>query len=179
MVKVAMGLGVILVGFLAFVSTRKAEFYYERSGLINAPAEKIFPYLSNLRMGALWSPYEKKDPAMKKDFKGEDGKVGSVLDFDGNREAGSGSLEILRLIQNEWVEVKLHMTKPIDAENLIRYQLTPEAGGTRFTWSMSGHNGFIGKLVSTLIDCEKMIAPDFEKGIINLKTLVESSGNVK
>lgn len=171
---VALGVLVLVVAFVAYVSTRESKFLYERSGVINAPIEKIFPYISNFKMGALWSPYEQVDPNMKKVFTGPDGQVGSMMEFDGNRDAGSGKLEMLKITPNEFVEIKLTMIKPIAAENIVHYKLTREGIGTRFSWSMSGDSGFLGKLVNVFIDCEKMIGDQMNKGIANLKTLVEN-----
>jgi uncharacterized protein YndB with AHSA1/START domain len=173
-IYLGVGIPVMLGVFLSYVSTRKSEFRYERNGVIQAPADQIFPYISNLKMGGLWSPYEKKDPSMKKTFIGPDAQVGSMMEFDGNRQAGSGKLEILKIVPNKLVEMKLIMTKPIYAENLVQYTLTPEDSGTRFSWAMSGNGGFMGKLVNTLIDCENMVAGDFTVGINNLKELIES-----
>lgn len=172
--KISLSLLILLAIFLGYVSTRKGEFYYERHGLINAPADKIFPYISNFRLGGEWSPYEKIDPNMKKNFIGPDAQVGSVMEFDGNREAGSGKLEILKIVPNESVDIKLTMTKPFYAENLVVYKLTPEGAATRFSWSMSGNGGFMGKLITVLIDCEKMVAGQFGIGIENLKNLIET-----
>lgn len=171
--KVSLSLLGVLILFLGYVSTREGNFYYERSGIINAPAEKIFPYISNLKRGQEWSPYESKDLNMKKTFSGPDGQVGSVLEFAGNSESGSGKLEITKVIPNQEVEIRLTMTKPFSAENKIQYRLTPEGRGTRFSWGMSGDGGFLGKLLNVFIDCEAMVAKDFEKGIENLKKLIE------
>lgn len=173
LIKIGLGIIAALIIFLAFVSTREGKFRYERSGVINAPAEKIFPYLSNFKMGGMWSPYEKIDPNMKKNFIGEPDKVGAVMEFDGNSDAGSGKLEMLKIVPNESVEIKLTMTKPLFAENLIEYKLTKEETGTRFSWIMSGDGGFMGKLMNTLIDCEKMVADQFSVGIANLKEIIE------
>lgn len=173
-VKVLVGLGVGLGLFLSYVGTREGKFHYERSGLINAPAEKIFPYISNFKLGGEWSPYEKKDPKMNHTFGGVDGTVGSTMRFDGNGEVGSGKLEVLKLVPNELVQIQLTMLKPIVAENLVEYKLTPDGTGTRFTWAMSGDGGFFTKLLTVFIDCEKMVAGDFEVGILNLKTVVEA-----
>lgn len=173
-IKIGLGVVVALVLFLGFVSTREGKFRYERSGIINAPADKIFPYLSQFSKGGLWSPYEKRDPNMKKTFAGEDGKVGSIMEFDGNSDVGAGKLEMLAVVPNERVEIKLTMTKPFTAENLIEYKLTSEGSGTRFAWIMSGDGGFLGKLIATIIDCEKMVAGDFTLGIENLKQVVEA-----
>ncbi len=111
---------------------------------------------------------------MKKTFNGTDAQVGSVMEFDGNNEAGTGSLEILKIVQNESVEIKLTMKKPFFTENVVLYRLSSEGPNTRFSWSMSGDNGFFGKLISVFIDCEKMVAEQFVVGIQNLKTLVEA-----
>lgn len=172
--KIIIGLVVVLAIFFGFVSTRNAQFRYERNGVINAPAEKIFPYISNFKLGGQWNPYEQKDPNMKKTFTGTDGQVGSIFVFDGNKDAGAGKLEILKIVPNQSVQIRLTMTAPIAAENIIDYTLTPEGTGTRFSWAMSGDGGFIEKLIGVFIDCEKMVAGDMETGIRNLKTLVET-----
>lgn len=167
-------IGGLFLVFLGYVATREGKFRYERSGLIQAPPEKIFPYISDFKKGGLWSPYEQMDPNMKKTYSGTDGQVGSVMEFDGNKDAGSGKLEILKVVPNQSVDIKLTMIKPLHAENLVQYTLTPEADGTRFTWSMSGDGGFMGKLINVFIDCEAMVAGQFAVGIDNLKKLVES-----
>lgn len=173
LMKIGLGfLGVVAI-FLGYVSTREGKFHFERSGVINASPEKIYPYLSQFKLGSQWSSFEKVDPEMKKSYLGEEGQVGSKLEFDGNSEAGSGTIEILKLVPNESVDLKLTMTKPMHAENFIQYKLTPEANGTRFTWSMHGDNGFMGKLISVFIDCETMLDKPFTDGIHNLKTIVE------
>lgn len=164
----------ILILFLIYVTTREGKFNYERSGLINASAEKIYPYLSNLRLGVKWNPYNQRDPEIKLNFSGMDGTIGSKMDFAGNMEAGSGSVEIKNLIPNQSVDIHLIMTKPIAADNMITYSLTPEGSATRFTWKMHGDGGFIGKLMNVIIDCEKMMFKDFDQGIQNLKNVVES-----
>lgn len=171
--KIGIGLVGLILAFLGFVSTRSGHFAYERSGVIQASADRIFPYISNLRRGGDWSPYEKVDPNMKKNFIGEDGQVGSTMEFEGNNDVGSGKIEILKVIPNETVELKLTMIKPFYGENQIVYKLSPEGNGTKFTWAMSGEGGFMGKLMSVLIDCEKMIGDQFSQGIDNLKTVVE------
>jgi hypothetical protein len=173
-VKIVLVVFVLLAGFLGFVSTRPSKFRYERSGLIQAPADKIYPYIRHFKNGALWNPFAQKDPNMKSTFSGVDGQVGAIMTFDGNREAGAGQLEILQLDPPHSVDIKLTMTSPFHAENLIQYRLTPEGSGTRFNWAMSGDGGFFGKLISVFINCEKLVAPDLEKGIAQLKTIVES-----
>lgn len=173
--KIGIGVVVLVLAFLGYVSTREGKFHYERSGEIAAPAEKIFPYLSNFELGDKWSPFTQLDPNMKKVFIGPVDQVGSVYEFDGNRDVGTGKLEFLKIVPNESVELKLTMIKPFFAENLVKYNLTPAGNGTLFTWSMEGDGGFMGKLINVFIDCEKMIGAQFEKGIASLKAIAEGA----
>lgn len=172
--NVLLVVGVLLLIFIGFIASREGKFHYERSGVIHASAAEIFPYISDFRKGELWSPYEKMDPAMKKTFRGPEAQVGSIMEFEGKPQAGSGSLEILKLVPNELVEIRLIMTKPFPADNIVRYKLSPESDGTRFTWTMSGDGGFIGKLLNFFVDCEALVAGQFSEGINSLKELVES-----
>lgn len=163
----------LLVIFSIFIATRPAGFRYERSGVINASAEKIFPYLSTFQGGHAWSPFERIDPKMKMNVIGTDGQVGTVMEFDGNKDAGSGKLEFLKITPNSEVNLKLIMIKPFPAQNLVEYKLAPEGTGTRFTWAMSGQNGFFGKMITVFIDCDKMIGDQMNQGIKNLKEVTE------
>lgn len=156
-----------LVLFLLYVSRREGKFNYSVTMPVNAPVEKVFPYLSDLRLGSEWSPFERVDPNMKKEY------VGNKLIFDGNSKAGSGSVEIIKVVPNQSVELKLIMTKPFKAENIITYKVVPTQNGVDFTWSMSGDGGFMGKLMNVFINCEKMITDQFISGINNLKQIVE------
>lgn len=170
--KIIIGIGVVLALFLGYVSTRDGKFLYERSGVINASPEKIFPYISQFKLGGQWSPYE-KGIEMPKNYGGTEGQVGSWMEF-GPSKSGSGRLEILELVPNEMVKLSLHMTAPFEAQNIVIYRLIPEKEGTRFSWAMEGNGGFMGKLMTTIIDCEKMVAGQFTDGINNLKTLIEN-----
>jgi uncharacterized protein YndB with AHSA1/START domain len=165
---------VVFAAFLIYVATRDGHFSYARSVVINAPADKIFPYISDFQKAAEWIPYDRKDPKMKKSFSGPLGQVGAVEEYDGNSDVGSGKLEIVKLVPNQSVQIQLTMIKPMAAKNLVDYTLTPEGNGTKFTWRLSGENGFGGKLVSTIMNCEQLVAKDIEAGQAQLKALVEA-----
>ena len=168
--------GFAVIGFLVYVQTRPAEFKYVRSAVIQATPEKIFPYLSQFKRANAWLPYNKKDPHTKYTYSGATEGVGQIMEFAGNPEVGKGRLEMLKVVSNSLVEIKLTMLEPIQGENIIQYLLTPEAPSeTRFKWTLTGSGGFISKLMGVLIDCEKMVAADFEKGIQDLKILVNSA----
>jgi hypothetical protein len=171
---ILLGLMGIVSLLAAYVATREGKFNYEKSVVINASAEKIYPYISNFKNSSAWNSFDQKDPNVKRTFTGTDGAVGSRMDFAGNSEAGAGYLEILSLTPNSEAQIKLVMTKPMPAKNLIIYKLSPESEGTRISWSMSGQGGFANKLVNIFIDIEKMITDDFDKSFQNLKAVVET-----
>lgn len=173
LLKILLGLVVVVGLFLAYVSTRESKFHYVASGVINAPAEKIFPYISDLKKGELWSPFDK--PSLKKIYTGASTEVGSTMEFEGDSQSGSGKLELLKLVPNEMVDIKLTMLKPFHAENLVHYKLTPEGAGTRFTWSMEGDGGYMTKLMTVFMDTEKMVVDQFKTGISNLTKVVEET----
>jgi hypothetical protein len=166
--KISIGFLTIIVLFLAYAATKPSKFYYERNGLINATPEEIFPYISDLNLGGAWNPYEKRDPNMKKTI------TGNKMLFDGNKDVGAGSIEVLKVVPGDSVDLRLIMTRPMDADQMIHYRLKREGDATRFSWAMEGDGGFMMKVVGVFINCEEMITKDMNEGITNLKTLIES-----
>ena len=69
------------------------------------------------------------------------------------------------------VNMKLQFLKPMKATNTTKFSFTPDAQGTLVTWSMSGENGFMGKLFGVIVNCDKMVGGQFEQGLANLKAL--------
>ena len=67
---IAIVVAVMIAGVLVFAATKPDTFRVQRAASIKAPPEKIFPLLNDLRSFAVWSPYEKKDPAMKRTYSG-------------------------------------------------------------------------------------------------------------
>src|SRR4051812_48085475 len=92
--KILIGLAVVLVAFVAIVSTRPPTFHVERSVDASAPAEVVFANVNDLHAWGAWSPWEKLDPAMKKTYTGPAIGVGSQYAWDGNGQIGAGSMAI-------------------------------------------------------------------------------------
>lgn len=171
--KILAGVVLVLAIFLGVVALRPSHFKYERSGVINAPADKIYPYLSDFELGTKWSPFEQVDPNEKRAFGGEKQKPGSFEEWEGNSQAGSGRITITDVQPDKQVDLRLEMRKPMAATNHVVYALAPAQGGTLFTWTMEGESPYLGKLAGLFIDCDKLVGGEFEKGIANLKAVVE------
>lgn len=161
--------GVVLYAQL----TQPETFRVERAINIDAPADKIYAIVTDLRRGAEWSPYEKKDLAMKKTFSGPATGPGAKLAWDGNSDVGAGTLSIAEATAPSKVVLKLDMTRPMEGHNIIEYDLTAVGTGTRMSWSMHGPMNPVAKVMCLFISLDKMVGQDFEQGLKNLKTLAE------
>ncbi len=172
--KTAIAVGILVAGVLVYAAFQPDTFLISRSVTINAAPERIYPYLDDFHKGELWTPYEKKDPSMKRTFSEAGSGKGAIYEFDGDRKkVGSGRLEIIDAVPPSRVVLTLDMREPMKGRNIVEYTLEPQGGGTKVTWSMRGTNNYLGKLVCTFINVDKMVGKDFETGLVNLKALVE------
>lgn len=172
--KFIISLIIVIVGFLLYASTRANFFRVERNIDIKAPPEKIFPFIANLKENEKWSPWEEKDPAMKRTYSGASSGVGVVYEWEGNKQIGKGRMEVLEVVPNERTKVSLEFIAPFKAHNFAEFLLKPNGDGTtNVTWAMYGPQPFIGKVMSIFINCEKMVGPEFEKGLAKLKLIAE------
>jgi len=168
-------LGLALGLLLAYAAARPDEFRVERRARIAAPADKVWPLVSELRAFNRWNPYERKDPLLKSAYSGAPSGVGSRYDWD-SREVGSGSLEITGQQPGRAVQMKLDFIKPFEAHNQAEFALQPTPdGATEVRWTMSGPANFVSKLMGVFIDMDKMVGRDFEAGLQNLKQLAEGA----
>jgi uncharacterized protein YndB with AHSA1/START domain len=165
---------VVAVGaILIYASTRPDSFRVQRSATMNAPAEKIFPYLEGLKRWTEWSPYEGRDPQMKRAYSGADSGKGAVYEWDGNDNVGKGRMEIVDSKPPSKVVIKLDFLKPFEGHNTAELTVEPKGGQTIVTWAMYGPSTFMTKLIGTFMDMDDMIGRDFAAGLAKLKTVVE------
>jgi hypothetical protein len=161
---------VVVVGlFAAYVATRPTQWRITRSTTVAAPAEAVFGKVADFHGWDAWSPWAKLDPAMKTDYSGTPGTVGSSYHWVGNDKVGEGRMTITELVPGRKVGIKLEFIKPWPQTSLTEFGFVPEGAGTKVTWTMSGENDFVGKLFTVFMDMDKMVGPDFEKGLAALK----------
>jgi polyketide cyclase/dehydrase/lipid transport protein len=150
-------------------------FRIERSTIVDAPADTIFPLINDFRGWAAWSPYEKRDPGMVKQYGGAPSGVGAAYEWKGNRHVGEGRMQITDASPVSRVAIDLQFIKPFPGRNTAAFTLTPEGTRTRVSWAMEGPMALVPRLMSLVIDMDKMIGRDFEAGLANLKAVAEES----
>lgn len=168
---ILIAVAVVIAAVMIYAATKPDTFVYQRSTTINAPAEKIFPLINNLKAMTTWSPFE-KDPTMKREFSGPEAGPGQVYVFADKHSAGDVSL--LAEVPNQAVSMRLKMTKPFACDNAVHFTLVPNGAGTNVTWAMSGRQPYMAKLMGTFINCEKMCQSQFDEGLANLKSMTEA-----
>jgi hypothetical protein len=163
----------LIVLVLIYAATRPDDFRVERSVVIAAPAEKIFPLIDTLQNWRAWSPYERKDPAMQRTYAGPASGIGAAYAWQGNKDVGTGRMEIVESTLPSKVRFKLDFAVPFEAHNEAVFALEPVAGGTRASWTMTGASPFMFKLMGLFMNMDEMIGRDFETGLATLKTQAE------
>ena len=165
---------VLVVGVLAFAATKPDSFRVQRSASIKAPPEKVFALINDLKGWNAWSPYEKKDPAMKRTLSGAPTGKGAIYEWAGNKEVGKGRMEITDAVPPSKVLIKLDFIEPFEGHNTAQFDLQPRGDMTDVTWAIYGPSPFITKLMGVFFNMDTMIGRDFETGLANLKAVAES-----
>jgi hypothetical protein len=144
----------------------------ERDTRILAPSGALVPYLAELPRWVEWSPWEGLDADLRREYSGEPGAVGSTYSWEGDRKAGAGRMRI-DAVRPDGVDIDLEFTRPFRSRNALHFVLAPEDGGTRVVWRMETPRTFW----SRFFNMEKLIGPDFERGLKQLRQVAEGEVN--
>jgi hypothetical protein len=167
------GLIVLAVaGVLIYAATKPDTFRVARTTSIKAPPEKIMPRLVDLRRQGEWSPWEHKDPQMKRTYSGAPSGKGAVYEWAGNKDIGSGRMEVLEVSPTRIV-YKLDFLSPFEAHNMAELVLVPQGDSTAVTWMIYGPAPYVARIMHTFFNMDRMIGHEFETGLATLKTLSE------
>jgi hypothetical protein len=171
--KLLMVLVVISLPILIYGAFKPGAFRVERTITIHAPAEKIFPFVNDYHNWPAWSPYENLDPNMKRTFAGAPSGKGAVYEWEGNRDAGKGRMEITDSVPNSEVSIKLDFAAPMEGHDQVQFTLRPNGNATDVTWAMSGPLTYPGRVMTIFVSMDKLIGKDFDAGLANLKKVAE------
>jgi uncharacterized protein YndB with AHSA1/START domain len=173
---ILIAVAVVVVGLVAVISMQPATFLVSRTTSIAAPPAEVFALVNDFHKWENWSPWAKLDPAMKSTFEGAPSGAGAVYAWSGNDKVGEGRQTILESRAGELVRVKLEFVKPFASVAETEFEFSGAGNGTTVTWVMKGENDFVSKGFCLFMGgMEKMIGPDFAKGLAQLKSLAESA----
>lgn len=174
MIKIIAIIFVLLIaGVLVFAATKPDVFQVQRSASIKAPPEKVYALINDFKQWAAWSPWEKKDPGMKRTFGTITAGKGATYAWDGNKDVGKGSMEITEALPSSKIRLKLDFETPFEAHNNVTFTLETRDGLTQVTWLMEGPAPYFAKIIHVFINMDRMVGTDFEAGLANLKSIAE------
>lgn len=167
---------VAVIALLLYINSRPGQFRIERHITINAQPDVIFAQLQNFHHWSSWSPWEKLDQQLQREFSGAESGRGAIYSWSGNNKIGAGRMEILEATGNHQLLIQLDFFRPMKAHNSAHFTLLPQGESTQLSWAMEGKQPFLGKLMGLFMDIDKMVGKDFEAGLQNLKAICEQHG---
>lgn len=163
---------ILLVAILGFFVS--GEYHVFRKIIINRPKTEVYHVLKSLEYQNKWSVWASKDPDMKRELLGNDGTVGALSKWSGNKEVGEGEQEITKLIPYDRIETQLRFFKPWKSQSDAYFDCTTiDESTTEVTWGFSGSNKFPANLMFLFMSMDNMVGKDFEMGLQNFKNLIE------
>ena len=171
--RLAIGLVLLLATLVFVVWLQPDDYRLTRSTVITAPAAAVFAQVNDLRKWDDWSPWAKLDPAAKVTFEGPPAGAGAVFKWAGNDKVGAGTMTITESKPNERVATRTDFVKPFAGTSHSDFIFSATGDQTNVIWTMSGTHNFIAKAMCLVMSMEQMLGPDFEKGLAQLKQVVE------
>src|SRR3954449_1783624 len=169
LLKVLIGFAVVIALLAIFMASRPAAFTVSRSRTMSASPSAVFAQLNNFHNWEAWSPWAKMDPNATSTFEGPTSGEGAKFAWDGNKNVGAGNMTITESVPNDHVRIRLEFIRPFAGVNDTLFTIKPVGDKTNLTWTMSGRNNFITKAISLFMDCDKMVGPQFEKGLASME----------
>ena len=166
---ILIGIGVILALIIVVGILLPKEYGMHRSIVINASPENVFPYVNNLEKNQKWSPWNEEDPTMKETIGEIKEGLGATSSWE-SENSGSGSMKISESVPYSLIVTDLDFGEMGTAT--AKWTFEAVENGTKATWFLNGEaTDFGGKFFGFMID--QFLGPPYEKGLKNLKTLVE------
>lgn len=175
MLKVLTWLLLVLGGLAAMLFlggyALSPEFKVVRSATVNAPADKVYALLADPRAWNRWAVWNQRDAAMSIAYSGPASGVGAAWEWKSKSE-GDGKMTFTAAEPGRRVAYDLYFPDfgTTSSGDLL---LMPQGSGTTVTWTMNGNMGSNPLYRWMALFMDKMVGPDFEGGLANLKALAE------
>jgi hypothetical protein len=149
------------------------QYEVVRTTTVATPAAAVHRLIGDFHEWSRWSPWEDIDPDMQRTYSGADAGVGAVYEWSGDRKAGEGRMEITADEPSRLI-IALEFLKPFKSSNTTTFELAEQGATTTVTWRMVGPKTFVTKVMGIFKSMDKMIGPDFERGLARLKAAAEA-----
>jgi hypothetical protein len=163
----------IIAGLLLIGLFMKKDHYVKREILINAPLQKVFDFLRMLKNQEKFNKYAKREAGRKWEYSGTDGTVGFIISWNGGREAGCGSKEIMNITEGKKIETEIRFIKPMKVSATVIMETEPiSANQTKVNLINTGKLMYPLNIMLPLF--QKNFAKDIDESLVNLKNILEN-----
>ena len=175
LIKALIALAAIAIVVVVVVAARPAEFRVARTARIAAPPAAVFAQVNDFHKWDAWNPWATLDPAMKQSYEGAPAGAGAVYTWAGNSQVGEGRMTLTESRPSDLIRIKMEFLKPFAGTSTAEFTFRPEGDQTVVTWSMEGRNNFMAKAIHLVMNMDKMIGGQFEKGLAQMKAVAEAA----
>ena len=151
-----------------------SAYTVRRSTTIGVPPDQVYEQIADFRNWTKWSPWEGLDPNMEHFYSGASAGKGSTYRWSGNRQAGQGRMEILEAESPSHLLIDLVFEKPWKSHSVTEFTIEEAASGSEVTWAMTGPMTLAARVMGIFKSMDRMLGPDFEKGLDRLRTNLEA-----
>jgi Polyketide cyclase / dehydrase and lipid transport len=173
--KTLVGLLVIVVALAGVVAMQPAEFRVARATTIAAPAPILFAQVNDFHKWEAWNPWGKLDPAVRQTYEGAPAGAGAIYTWRGNSQVGEGRMTMVESRPSDLIRIKLEFFKPMAGTSDAEFMFKPDGDRTAVTWTMTGRNNFLARAIGLVVNMDRMIGGQFEKGLADLKAVAETA----
>jgi hypothetical protein len=162
-----------VAGLAVYVAMQPDHFRIERRATVNAPPQAVFIQVNDFRKWDDWSPWAKLDPDAKVAFEGPQAEQGAVFKWSGNDKVGEGKMTLVESKPAELVRIQQDFVKPFEGSAIMEFAFRPQPGSTEVVWTMHGPMNLVSKAICLVMNMEKTLGPEMEKGLAQVKAAAE------
>jgi hypothetical protein len=177
LIRLAAIVAVVVIAFAGVVAMQPSEFRITRTASMSASPTAVFAQVNDFHNWETWSPWAKLDPAAKNSFAGPPAGAGAIFTWAGNDNVGEGRMTLTESRPAELIRIKLEFVKPFADTSDAEFTFKAAGDQTEVMWSMFGRKNFLSKAFCLFINMDKMVGGEFEKGLANMKSVVEARPN--
>lgn len=168
---------IVFIGLAIYIAVQPNSFEVKRTRIIESPAHVVYNNVIDFKNWKSWSPWVEKDPETVITLGEQTNGIGGSytwIDKD-----GKGRMKTIETIENVSIDQELQFG---DFEpSKIHWDFnTNEDGKTEVIWKMNSEKiPFMFKAYATFSGgFDKMIGPDFERGLEKLDSIIVASMKV-
>jgi effector-binding domain-containing protein/ribosome-associated toxin RatA of RatAB toxin-antitoxin module len=165
---------ILFIGLAIYIAVQPNDFSFERSKIIKAPTPVVYDMVNDYKEWPRFSPWLEQDTDAVLTYKDKTSGVDAGYSWNGEL-LGIGAMQTIDVLNNKSIAQQIEFVEPIESKSNINWMFEQVEEGTKVTWSMDGKQDFITKLyVAFAGSIEKNTAPDFERGLFKLDSIVQS-----